>query len=256
MKTVHTDCFAPKTRVILDKFRDYMLKEWGTCQMRRAMELTTIAEAPNGEIIFEFENTSWRFNRTPFGCNKSDKEIREWFALNLKLVVYRIIKSKIWEKNLAVAKVNSMKNAVPASADISKRWFRTSDEIVDKFSTDDTKIRIKDIYCLYEKLYNRSRFSKNWPKEMIDSIIGQEKDAVQTELEIARREEHARLSEEFKRDCEELEVWRSKSIEDFRFKIEKEYNEKRRARRAQYEKALQELDESLSFTTELPSFLA
>lgn len=70
--------------------------------------------------------------------------------------------------------------------------------VVDEFDLKDVKLTIGDIYFIYEKLVGRlEKSTKRYDSAVVRRIIGEPRDVISTEAEQARRDEVARITEEY-----------------------------------------------------------
>ena len=259
IRQVHTDIYSNKAFDIFTAIHKYFRNNWSV-QMSRIFAAFEIKQNPNGEIVLEFDKSHWRYGRSGFST-KSDADIKAWLALNVKLAT---------RKSITHTHSNELRNQLGREAyysipieELNKKynalWNRDSDIKVKIFSTENTDALTRDIYCIYEKLFNRKNFNKNWPKKYVDELIGIERDAIATELEAARREELAKLEAEFIADKNSIYNWLVEAKNAAYKALSAEYDQKIQDRTKQYNQALEDLNNSLSFTIQeenLPSFLA
>ena len=240
-RTIHTDTFTPKSQAILEALRQYMLNRWGSTQMARNAYLSEIAIEPNGEIVWqvasrlEYDGSYCRtayYERSTFACRRDDQKVRDWIALSMKHIIYTEFKRKAID---------------PAKRD---GWKRKNDMRLDCLSTEDNDVTVAEAYCLFDRLLNRKTFAKRWKKPMLKEIVGEERDAVATELELARREESKKLDDKFEADKKALKRQKSEEINKMYAEIDKKYEALQTDLKAAYLQSKKDLDNALSFAVE------
>lgn len=202
-KTVSTALYTPVALHMVKQFRSLFMNKWPTSQMRNACTRFECAEiAPDGEIILPppkyFEGPLWEKD-----CN----EIFKWLAIHLKLAI---------------------KDKHP--------WYRGNDEVIEKLSTDTIKITVSDAYLVYDLWLGRKNVDLKFSKGQFAKMVGQRRDPVTTEMEIARRQQIADIKKKAAEDIESARQEMYQKQADFRKKTEDEFN----ARKSEIEKARDE----------------
>ena len=215
-KTVPTALYTPAALHMVKQFRSLFMAKWPTSQMRNACTRFTGAEiAPDGEVIIPppmyFEGPLWE---------KDYNDIFKWLAIHLKLAV---------------------KDNHP--------WYRGNDEVIEKLSTDTIKITVSDAYLVYDIWLGRKNVDQKFSKGQFTKMVGQRRDPITTELEIARRQQIKDINEQAAKDIEAARGEMYQKQSDFRKKSEEEFA----ARRAEIEKArdekLKDLNKSMADIT-------
>lgn len=236
-RIIHTDTYTADTAKILTAVRSYMRRFWGSAQMRRNADLAAVEIQPNGEVTWTVADKGWYDYHRSFYADRNDARIREWLACTMKTIVYRMLKMD--------------------GIDPSKAWKRSNKHDVVRFKVFDRDISdykieevcVADIYCLFDMLLGRKTVARRWGKKA-KAMAGQERDAVATELEVARREAVADLKKKYDHDSSSLDDERDQLIEDARKRIAQEYAGKQAALKAAYLQSVKELNDSMSFTAE------
>lgn len=269
-RSIHTDLFTPKAQEILYRVRLYMLYDWGSNQMIRNAMLANIECAPNGEVlwnVYEAANDSersWKYcyySNSTYAARREDKKVREWLSSVLKEICYRQFMGQA--RNLDTSDLNAK--------ELHKMWNRNNTDIVKalsnarldprlpkiidergyanfaKYTNKFGPITVAEIYCVYEKLLNRKHFEKAYSKKMKQLIVGTEKDAIATELEIARREEVDRINQKFEADKKALSDECNKKISDMREEILAAYKQMKKDLIKEHDNELAKLEDSLNF---------
>ena len=82
-----------------------------------------------------------------------------------------------------------------------------SENIIEDFNLRDVNITIGDLYFLYEKLIGRlEKSAKRYDSAVVHRLVGEPRDVISTEAEVARREEIARITEEYAAKIDDLET--------------------------------------------------
>lgn len=192
------------------------MRKWPTSQMRNACTRFEWAEiAPDGEVIIPphkfFEGQLW---------NRDNNEIFKWLAIHLKLAV---------------------KDKHP--------WYRANDEIIEELSTNTIKITVSDAYLVYDLWLGRKNVEQKFSKSQFAKMVGQRRDPVTTEMEIARRQQIEDIKKQAAIDIEAARQDMYKKQADFRTKSEEEFS----ARKIEIEKArdekLKDLNKSIADIT-------
>lgn len=89
------------------------------------------------------------------------------------------------------------KNVV--KAEFKKLWKRDCKAESKVFATfAGESVIIKELYAIYDALKNRPNMERKYTKKLLADVIGTQRDPVQTEMELARREEVARIETEYR----------------------------------------------------------
>jgi len=242
MRTIHTDTFSPKAEAVLKNLKTYMFDNWGSSQMERNAGLAEIEVEPNGEIIWrvyshadaerKYRYGTYHYSRSTYSTRHDDQKVRDWLAASLKHVVY----------------VEFKRSNLPES----KNWKRTNKLVINSLSKPNEPVTVAEIYCLFDKLLNRKTFAKRWKKNMLDQVVGQERNAVATELELARREEIKNLEEKHNADAKKLVIDMYAEISRAQDEIHTKFRKLKEEELAAYMKAKEDLNKSLSFISEIP----
>lgn len=260
-RTIHTDLFSPKAKIILERARVYMDRNWGSLQMRANAGIARPEVQPNGEVTWVVYNEchdwrrSWkmfRYGYSTYSSRSEDAKVREWLAVILKEICFRQFRAEIaGHVKACLIKEDSKK--------VSACWKRTNNTPVKLLSDDvdcfdaayhNEPITVADVYCLYDKLLNRKRFAKQWPKKIVKVLIGAERDPAATQLEIVRREELAKLKKKLDADLLQAEVDCDSFIREARKTAECNLKIKKEELNSKYLKDVAALEEDLSFITE------
>jgi len=267
-RTIHTDLYTPKAEEILYRVKLFLRNHWGSSQMVRNATLAKVEVAPNGEILWNVYDTapdtnrSWSsvyYGSSTYACRPEDKKVREWLSMVLKTICFRQFKlheygtpaptakqiHKMWSrKNDTVVKLMSDECSdafVPKVRD--GNGYLTTAKYVNKFGP----ITVAEIYCVYEKLLNRKRFEKAYSKKVKELIVGVEKDAVATEMEIARREEIVRINQKLEEDKAALERAKGEALAKAREEVLAAYKKMEDELVKEHAKAMKKLEDKLSF---------
>lgn len=267
-RSIHTDLYTPKAQEILYRVKLFLRNYWGSSQMIRNATLAKVEVAPNGEILWNVYDTaddtaySYRsvyYSRSTYACRPEDKKVREWLSMVLKTICFRQFKQhnygtpeptakeihKMWSrKNDTVVKLMS---DVCADAFVPKvrdsNGYQTYAKYVNKFGP----ITVAEIYCVYEKLLNRKRFEKAYSKKVKELIVGVEKDAVATEMEVARREEIVRINQKLEDDKAALARAEFAALTKAREEVLAAYKKMEDELVKEHAKAMKKLEDKLSF---------
>lgn len=254
---VHLNVYSEKSAEILKRVRYYMFLNWGSKKMSRNAVRADVVTQPNDEITWNVYDQNmikfygWFSNYSTIYIDKSEVEIRKWLCSVLKEICYRQFRS-----NKQYNSYNS--DSLP----IKHYWNRTNDMIINSLSDNIDNnyhnikyvnkfgpITVAQVYCLYEKLLDRSRFTKKYSQDLQNLIVGQEKDTVATQLEIVRREELEKLYRYKNNAIAKLKKQRQKEIEKEVKKVEDKYNILEDELIKQYEEKAKKLDNKLNFMT-------
>lgn len=267
-RTIHTDLYTPKAQEILYRVKLFLRNQWGSSQMVRNATLAKVEVAPNGEILWNVydsatdTNRSWSsvyYGSSTYACRPEDKKVREWLSMVLKTICFRQFK------------MHEYGTPQPSAKEIHKMWSRKNDTVV-KLMSDECSdafapkvrdnngylvtakyvnkygpITVAEIYCVYEKLLNRKRFEKSYTKKMKELIVGVEKDAVATEMEIARREEIVRINKKLDEDKAALERAKGEALAKAREEVLAAYKKMEDELVKEHAKAMKKLEDKLSF---------
>ena len=267
-RSIHTDLYTPKAQEILYRVKLFLRNQWGSSQMVRNATLAKVEVAPNGEILWNVydsatdTNRSWSYvyyGSSTYACRPEDKKVREWLSMVLKTICFRQFKMheygtpqptakeihKMWSrKNDTVVKLMSDECSdafVPKVRD--SNGYQVTAKHVNKFGP----ITVAEIYCVYEKLLNRKRFEKAYSKKVKELIVGTEKDAVATEMEIARREEIVRINQKLEEDKAALERAKGDALAKAREEVLAAYKKMEDELVKEHAKAMKKLEDKLSF---------
>jgi hypothetical protein len=233
-RVIHTDTYTEDTAKILNAVRIYMKTFWGSTQMRRNAEIATVEVQPNGEVTWTVNDSSWYAYHKSFYNDRNDARVREWLACTMKTITYRMLKmdgvqpSKAWKR--------SNKHDI--------LHFKIPTNVVGEYKFED--VPVSDIYCLFDMLLGRKTVAKRWGKKA-KAMAGQERDAVATELEVARREEVANLRKKYDEDDTRLTNEKYAAIDEATKRIREEYAKKAAELKAAYLQSVKELNESMNF---------
>lgn len=267
-RTIHTDLYTPKAQEILYRVKLFLRNQWGSSQMVRNATLAKVEVAPNGEILWNVydsapdTNRSWSsvyYGSSTYACRPEDKKVREWLSMVLKTICFRQFK------------MHEYGTPAPTAKEVHKMWSRKNDTVI-KLMTDECSdafvpkvrdnngylttakyvnkygpITVAEIYCVYEKLLNRKRFEKSYTKKVKELIVGVEKDAVATEMEIARREEIVRINQKLEDDKAALERSKNEALSKAREEVLAAYKKMEDELVKEHAKAMKKLEDKLSF---------
>lgn len=267
-RSIHTDLYTPKAQEILYRVRLYLRNHWGSAQMVRNATIANVEVAPNGEILWNVYDSaddttrSWRsvyYGNTTYACRPEDKKVREWMSMVLKTICFRQFR------------MHEYGTPAPTAKEIHKMWSRKNDTVV-KLMSDECSdpfapkvrdsngyqmtakyvnklgpITVAEIYCVYEKLLNRKRFEKAYSKKVKELIVGVEKDAIATELEVARREEIVRINKKLEEDKKALSIWKEKALAKAREDVLAAYKKMEDELEKEHAKAMKKLEDKLNF---------
>lgn len=267
-RTIHTDLYTPKAQEILYRVKLFLRNHWGSSQMVRNATLAKVEVAPNGEILWNVydsapdTNSTWSsvyYGSSTYACRTEDKKVREWLSMVLKTICFRQFR------------LHEYGTPAPTAKQIHKMWSRKNDTVV-KLMTDECSdafvpkvrdsngyqttakyvnkygpITVAEIYCVYEKLLNRKRFEKAYSKKVKELIVGVEKDAVATEMEIARREEIVRINQKLDEDKAALERAKNEALAKAREEVLAAYKKMEDELEKEYAKAMKKLEDKLNF---------
>lgn len=267
-RSIHTDLYTPKAQEILYRMKLYLRNHWGSSQMVRNATLANVEVAPNGEILWNVYDSAPDTNRTwssvyygssTYACRPEDKKVREWMSMVLKTICFRQFK------------MHDYGTPEPTAKEIHKMWSRKNDTVV-KLMTDECSdpfvpkvcdsngyqmtakyvnklgpITVAEIYCVYEKLLNRKRFEKAYSKKVKELIVGTEKDAIATELEVARREEIVRINKKLEEDKKALSIRKEKALAKAREDVLAAYKKMEDELVKEHAKAMKKLEDKLNF---------
>lgn len=267
-RSIHTDLYTPKAQEILYRVKLFLRNQWGSTQMVRNATLANIEVAPNGEILWNVYDTandtvrSYRsvyYGNSTYACRPEDKKVREWLSMVLKTICFRQFKQhgygepqpsakeihKMWSrKNDTVVKLMTDACSDPFAPKVrDSNGYLSTAKYVNKFGP----ITVAEIYCVYEKLLNRKRFEKSYSKKMKELIVGAEKDAVATELEIARREEIVRINRKLDEDKAALERSKNDALTKAREEVLAAYKKMEDELVKEHAKAMKKLEDKLNF---------
>ena len=267
-RSIHTDLYTPKAQEILYRVKLFLRNQWGSSQMVRNATLAKVEVAPNGEILWNVYDIaddtihSWKsvyYGNSTYACRPEDKKVREWLSMVLKTICFRQFKMheygtpeptakeihKMWSrKNDTVVKL--MTDTCPdhwAEKVVDSNGYRQTAKYVNKFGP----ITVAEIYCVYEKLLNRKRFEKAYSKKVKELIVGTEKDAIATELEIARREEIVRINKKLEDDKKALSLRKEKALAKAREDVLAAYKKMEDELVREHAKAMKKLEDKLNF---------
>lgn len=228
-RPIHTSTYTAISQHILEKLHYNLDYNWGSNQMSRNCRVSTVERQPDGEVTWTIKGDGYSnsYYRSAFSKCANDKEVREWICAYLKGFCMRW-----WKRN---------------GYNDNKNWARDNDAPFLPFSTPEVTITVKDIYCLYEQLLNRKSFDKRWGHDMVERIIGAQRDPIMTEMEVARREEVANIETEYADKIKKLDNDRYREIERMREEIAAKYRKLQEDLAAEKANKIRELNESLSF---------
>lgn len=267
-RTIHTDLYTPKAQEILYRVKLFMKNKWGSSQMARNATLAKVEVAPNGEILWNVYDSApdpdrtWSsvyYGSSTYSCRSEDKKVREWLSMVLKTICFRQFK------------LHKYGDPEPTAKEVHKMWSRKNDTAIDlmtdecsdafvpkvrdnngyqtyaKYVNKFGPITVAEIYCVYEKLLNRKRFDKAYSKKVKELIVGVEKDAVATEMEVARREEIVRINQKLEDDKAALERAKSEALSKAREEVLAAYKKMEDELVKEHAKAMKKLEDKLSF---------
>lgn len=267
-RSIHTDLYTPKAQEILYRVKLYLRNHWGSTQMVRNATLAKVEVAPNGEVLWNVYDSAddttrnWRtiyYGNTTYACRPEDKKVREWMSMVLKTICFRQFR------------MHEYGTPAPTAKEIHKMWSRKNDTVV-KLMSDECSdafvpkvrdsngyqmtakyvnkfgpITVAEIYCVYEKLLNRKRFEKAYSKKVKELIVGTEKDAIATELEVARREEIVRIDKKLEEDKKALSIRKEKALAKAREDVLAAYKKMEDELVREHAKAMKKLEDKLNF---------
>lgn len=267
-RSIHTDLYTPKAQEILYRVKLYLRNHWGSTQMVRNATLAKVEVAPNGEVLWNVYDSAddttrnWRtiyYGNTTYACRPEDKKVREWMSMVLKTICFRQFR------------MHEYGTPAPTAKEIHKMWSRKNDTVV-KLMSDECSdafvpkvrdsngyqmtakyvnklgpITVAEIYCVYEKLLNRKRFEKAYSKKVKELIVGTEKDAIATELEVARREEIVRIDKKLEEDKKALSIRKEKALAKAREDVLAAYKKMEDELVKEHAKAMKKLEDKLNF---------
>lgn len=267
-RSIHTDLYTPKAQEILYRVKLYLRNHWGSTQMVRNATLAKVEVAPNGEVLWNVYDSAddttrnWRtiyYGNTTYACRPEDKKVREWMSMVLKTICFRQFR------------MHEYGTPAPTAKEIHKMWSRKNDTVV-KLMSDECSdafvpkvrdsngyqmtakyvnkfgpITVAEIYCVYEKLLNRKRFEKAYSKKVKELIVGTEKDAIATELEVARREEIVRINKKLEEDKKALSIRKEKALAKAREDVLAAYKKMEDELVKEHAKAMKKLEDKLNF---------
>jgi len=179
-RKIHTNLYSTKAADILTKFFAHVA-EYSEAKFRRHISGGSVFVEPNGEVVLLdtccYDRTIWRKKKT-------DLAVLDHIAWMLKLHVHSELRRVLHHNEPNVEKVYwNRGNRVDCIACCK----RTANDVV----------TVADIYCIYDLFKNRKGFEKRYPKELVDEIVGVQKDPIQTEMEVARRQEIVNIKEKY-----------------------------------------------------------
>lgn len=222
--SIPTGMYANDTLKILNAIRAAMKSSFQIQSNFRynGLHAITFDRAPDNEILLTLKidgkERPWRFwsrfvqnafYDTATGPLASEsKAVLDKFSMNLKLLarglaindmnakgklnrgddwatwndrVNKYFKKHIWHRN--------------GGLNVKKFWSR---EFITMTGIEDVKVTIGDLYFIYEKLTGRlGKSMKHYDDAVVRRLVGMPRDPISTELERARREEIARIYEEY-----------------------------------------------------------
>lgn len=227
---IPTGLYADDTEKILNILRMAMKRSW---QVQRrfstdGIKAISFERAPDNEILLALSSNTgygriygfWsRIVKLSFFNDKMDaneaKHVLEKFGWNIKLLARGFA---IRYMNLNATGTDGLEyNGDPNEAHrrnaevdeyFKKRfWTRTngltikslmSTDIIADSRTSGVEPTIADLYFLYEKLIGRlEKSTKRYDDTVVRRLVGEPRDVVSTEAEVARREEIARIKDEY-----------------------------------------------------------
>lgn len=164
-----------------------------------------IVRAPDGEVCFEVVVGEVGWGKTYRFWNKY---LRESFYTKQPIASeVKNVKEQIgWQiKNLAKDFLERQIYTLTEEADrerAEKDWNRQSGVNVNKFlkklAKPDINVTIADLYFIYEKLIGRlEKSTRKYDSAVVRRLVGEKRDPITTEAEIARREEVKRIKAEY-----------------------------------------------------------
>lgn len=174
-KTIHTELYSDKAYSIILGFY-YGLDDWGSKQMARNSGYCNVERAPDNEVVLTIKcsdpyNYAWR--KSAFNKHQTDQDTRNWMAWIIKQLVRKDIRED--------------------GDDESAEWNRSNNRVAHAFSSKVAGVTVSDCYFVYDFLKNRKKLDNKFTGEHMAEIIGNKRDAISTELEIAKREEEKKI---------------------------------------------------------------
>lgn len=237
---ISTGLYADNTERILNAIHKSMENSYQTQSNFRRYGLSAISfeRAPNNEILLklssdDFYGHTWRFwgriVRKSFYYDNAKvepaeaKAVLEKFGWNIKLLArgFAIKDMEINAKGTDGISSGSYEERATWEARLDKHfkkhvWRRDgglnvknflSENVINDFGLKDVNITIGDIYFLYEKLIGRlEKSTKRYDDAVVRRLVGEPRDVISTEAEVARREEIARITEEYAAKIDDLET--------------------------------------------------
>lgn len=210
---------------------------WGSRQMARNADLMDIERNPDNEVVIKLGidakdwSYSWRmstFSKMPI------EKFNSWLAGVLKHLVLKDVEDK----------------------DKKEVWSRDNSAVARTFNggyylnnPGEYQFTVKEIYFVYETLLNRKRREKHWNDEFVKAMVGEQLDPIATELEVARREEMAKLQSNLKERLDALDKEMYNKIKQMTDKIHTEYYQLKKDATAETENKIKELEDMLTLNT-------
>ena len=174
-KTIHTELYSDKAYSIILGFY-YGLDEWGSKQMARNSGYCDVERAPDNEVVLTIKCSdpytySWR--KSAFSKHQTDQDTRNWMAWIIKQLVRKALREDGYNESV--------------------EWKRGNDRVAHAFSSKVAGVTVSDCYLVYDFLKNRKKLDNKFTSEHMAEIIGNKRDAISTELEIAKREEEKKI---------------------------------------------------------------
>lgn len=227
---VHLELYTDKALTIIEGFYSG-LNTWGSSQMRRNQRYCNVDREADNEVVLMVGSDiySHEYTKTAFMKHQSSQDTRNWIAWVIKQLVRREFRY--------------------TSHDEPKVWDRNCSLAVNRFSSDTCLVTVSDCYLVYEALQCRKSFARRYPAKQLEEVIGCKRDAVTTEIELARREEEKKIRSKHNAAIRAIESNKWEALNEARRKTIAEFDAKIKAEREALKCELDELNKMLTVAT-------
>jgi hypothetical protein len=239
-RIIHTDLYTKKAQYALK----FLANTWHFNKLRKyrgAVEHVSLDPQPDGEIAWDVPTDTYDYRFSAAKLYKAnDQKFRETLA---------------WKLKEATIKAAQYYNDPAVSYDA--KWKAYDDTPVQLFSSDEAAERrgmpdfnkvmtLKDMHLIFDLLLNKKRrkYTAAYKK-----IAGKQADPLAVELEVARREEVARLEKELVDLTNKLSHERYVEAEKAKTAVYAKYDQLVKDAQAEHKRKIKELSESMSFMT-------
>lgn len=239
-RIIHTDLYTKKAQYALK----FLANKWRSNKLRKyrnAAENVCLDPQPDGEIAWDVPTDTYEYRYSASKIYEAnDQKFRELLAWKLK-----------------EAAINSAQYYNDPAVSYNAKWKAYDDTPVQLFSSDEAAARrgmpdfnqvmtLKDMHLIFDLLLNKKRRKH---AAAYKEIAGKQADPLAVELEVARREEVARLEKELIDLTDKLHHEKYVEAEKAKAAIYAKYEQLVKDAQAEHKRKIKELSESMSFMT-------